>query len=76
MRASIACPRTGKSVLVEVHTDAKTVSQSWNRSFSMECPHCNKSHAVPYKTVYAEVVLAHPTDPRTAMFVMPPEPPK
>jgi hypothetical protein len=75
MRASIACPSTGKVVAFEVMTDAGTVATSWNKFIRMQCPHCSGRHAIPYKEVYIDGVLTNLTASNHTMFTMLPDVP-
>jgi hypothetical protein len=71
MRASISCPTTGKVVTFEVMTDAKTVAKSWRKFIRLRCPHCEDRHAIPFKEVYIEGVLADFIPESNGMFQMP-----
>jgi phage terminase large subunit GpA-like protein len=76
MRASITCPSTGEVVAFSVETDAATVTKSWKQFIRMQCPHCNERHAIAYKDVYLDGVLANLMASNPTMFTMLPEVPK
>jgi hypothetical protein len=75
MRASITCPSTGKVVAFEVKIDAKTAAASWKKFVRMQCPHCSGRHAIPYKEVYVDGVLANLAVSNHTMFTMLPDAP-
>jgi hypothetical protein len=58
MRTTIECPTTGALLTINVKDDKSAVGQGWNRSLSVQCPHCNQPHAIRYKDAYMEGVLA------------------
>jgi hypothetical protein len=76
MRASITCPSTREVVTFSVETDAATVTKSWKQFIRMQCPHCNERHAIAYKDVYIDGVLANLTAANHTMFTMLPAVPK
>jgi hypothetical protein len=76
MRASITCPSTGEVVTLSVQTDAATVTKAWKQFIRMQGPHCDERHAIPYKDVYIDGVLANLTDSNLTMFTMLPDVPK
>jgi hypothetical protein len=76
MRASIRCPSSGEAVTFEVMTDARTVAESWKKFIRLKCPHCEDRHAIPFKEVYIDGVLASFTPEHTGMFQMLAAPPK
>jgi hypothetical protein len=76
MRANITCPSTGLVVTFSVDIDAAAVTKSWKQFIRMRCPHCNERHAIPYKDVYIDAVLANLTASNHTMFTMLPEAPK
>jgi hypothetical protein len=70
MRASIACPSTGKVVTIEVMTDAETVAESWKKFIRFKCPRCEDLHAIPYREAYIDGVLTNLTASNHTMFTM------
>ena len=70
MRARITCPSTGEIVTFNIETDAATVTKSWKQFIRMQCPHCNERHAIAYKDVYIDGVLANLTAANYTMFTM------
>jgi hypothetical protein len=58
MRTSVQCPTTTALIAVNIKDDAKSVSQGWGRSLSLQCPHCGERHVVRYRDVYIEGVLS------------------
>jgi hypothetical protein len=58
MRASLVCPDTGRPVSFEFKDDATSVSRNWKTSLAVKCPHCGNIHAVAFKEIYVDGVLA------------------
>jgi len=71
MRASIACPSTGKVVTIEIMTDAQTVAASWRKFIRFKCPRCEDRHAIPFKEVYVDGVLTSLHSELAGKFKMP-----
>jgi phage FluMu protein Com len=71
MRASIACPSTGKVVTIEIMTDAQTVAESWRKFIRFKCPRCKDRHAIPFKEVYVHSLLTSLHSEPAGMFQMP-----
>jgi hypothetical protein len=58
VRASLVCPDTGESVSFDVKDDAASVSRNWKASLAVKCIHCGNIHAVAFKEVYVDGILA------------------
>jgi hypothetical protein len=58
MRATVRCPATDAPITITIKDDKQTVFQGWNRSLSMQCPHCKQAHEVKYRDAYVEGVLS------------------
>jgi hypothetical protein len=58
MRTTVECPNTAGRVTINIKDDKMAVNQAWNRSMSLQCPHCNQSHIIRYRDAYIEGVLA------------------
>jgi hypothetical protein len=58
MRTTVECPNTFARVTINIRDDKKAVNQGWNRSVSLQCPHCNKQHVIKYRDAYIEGVLS------------------
>ena len=58
MRTSLVCPDTGRPVSFALKDDATSISRNWKTSLAVKCPHCGDTHAVAFKEVYVDGVLA------------------
>jgi hypothetical protein len=77
MRASISCPTAGKVVSFELPTDAATVAKCWRLLVRIQCPHCGKLHAAPFKHAFVNGVLTGVgTPPQTTFFRNLPDAPR
>jgi hypothetical protein len=56
----------------EVMTDARTVAKSWKKFIRLECPHCEDRHAISFKELYINGVLASLTAEHTGTLVINP----
>jgi hypothetical protein len=58
MRTTVECPNTAARVTINIKDDKLAVNHAWNRSLSLQCPHCNQKHIIRYRDAYIEGVLA------------------
>jgi hypothetical protein len=58
MQTSFTCPLNGAAYGFEIPDDDVTLARCWHGQLHIECPHCERTHVVPFRNLYVTGVMS------------------